>query len=184
MRLVEFLKILLQAHGETLQRLAALLGEDALVVILEDLPEDPRAVTPLSRRIQSAFLPPQDPSKPKERDMERTLVPLTNPYQELEGAVREMKLPAVLEFYIWTFPLYRTYIEGPLNLNSRLPCPPNERVLEVVEDAMQESRNWVRRLPVPPHLGLRVDQASKTPWLKFRSEVLKNLGSRPMQVLS
>jgi len=184
MRLVEFLKYLLAAHGEALRRLAALLGEDALIAVLEELPEDPRAIAPLSRRLASAFLPPMIPFKPKEPGMERTLVPLANPYQELEGAVREMKLPAVLEFYIWAFPLYRSYIESGLDLNSRLPSPVSESVMEVVEDAIQESRNWVRRMPIPPHLGLRVDQAAKTPWLKFRSDVLKNLGSRPMQALS
>ena len=184
MRLVEFLKFLLAAHGDALKRLAALLGEDVLVSILEELPEDPRAIAPLSRRISSAFYPPMDTSKPKEPGMERTLVPLSNPYQELEGAVRDLKMPAVLEFYIWAFPLYRSYIQSSLDLNARLPSPANEREMEVVEDAIQEARTWIRRLPIPPQLGLRVDQASKTAWLKFRSDVLKSLGSRPMQVLT
>ena len=184
MRLVEFLIYLLAAQGETLKRLAALLGEDVLVALLEELPEDPRAVAPLSRRTQASFLLPMVPGKPKDPEMDRTLVPLVNPYQELEGAVREMRLPAVLEFYLWGFPLYRAYIESSMDLNSRLPSPANERAIDVVEEAVQEARNWQRRLPVPPQLGFRVDQATKTPWLKFRSDVLKHLGSRPMQVLA
>lgn len=184
MRLVDFLIHLLKAHAETLQHLAALLGEDQLVAILEELPQDPRSLQGLPAERIAAFLPPLIQPRPPKTQREITLIPTPNPYQELEGAVRGiMRRPGVLEFYLWSYPSYRAYIESKLDLNSRLPEVSHSEALKIVEEAVSDAKLWIRRLPVPAPMALRAEVASRNPWLKFRADVLKLLGGRALEAV-
>lgn len=111
MRLADFLIALLEAHAETLKRLAALFGEDNLVQLLE-MAGDDKAARPPEYEVHAQIFELPSPSRPQ-----------TDPYTAIEGAVRELDLPAVLLFHLWTYPHYRAYIESPLDLDSRLPGP-------------------------------------------------------------
>jgi hypothetical protein len=175
MRLVEFLIQLLEAQAETLKRLAALLGEENLVLLLEMAGDEESgkengepATAPQHEIPIPLFGPPQPPFASRD------------PYTELEGAVREMDLPATLNFHLWAYPPYRAFIESPLDLNSRLPGPGGEAGAALVEEAMAQAEAWVRRLPISPLVYEQASRAAHVPWIKFRAAVLKRVGRRPL----
>ncbi|MDR3608258.1 MAG: hypothetical protein P4M08_12885 [Oligoflexia bacterium] len=165
MRLVEFLILVLGSHSETLMRLAALFEEENLVELLEmagDIEQPPIRVP------AEYFENPWPHSTP------------SDPYMELEGAVRDMKLPAVLQFHLWAYPYYRAFIESPLDLNARLPAPGGDAGVALAEDAIAQAEAWVRRLPMNPQVMDQACRAAQVPWLRFRVAVLKRVGRRPL----
>ena len=165
MKLVDFLIQLLEAHAQTLQRLAALFGEPGLLQLLEEAGELPD-LPPIETLKPEYFQPPHPGEYPA--------------YAQLEGAVREVKLPAVLEFHLWAYPHYRAFIESSIDLNSRIQGAGGDAGQALVDEAVARAQNWVQRLPMPPGLGLQAERAAHIPWLKFRSNVLKRIGRRPM----
>lgn len=167
MRLVEFLILLLTAHAETLRRLAALLGEERFLHILEDAGDLP------SPDVETQ-------AKPTSFDRPCPMASASSAYQELEGAVREMHLPEPLEFHLWAYPHYRAFIESPIDLNSRIPGSSSDAGLALVEEAVAQAAAWVQRLPLPPQIGHQVERAAQVPWLRFRTTVLNRIGKRPM----
>jgi hypothetical protein len=170
MRLVDFLILLLEGHAETLKRLAALFEEENLVTLLEMAGESERPAIEIPIEL---FEKPWDSGGPHSA--------LSNdPYMELEGAVREMNLPAVLQFHLWAYPYYRAFIESPLELNCRIPGPGGDSGAALVEEALAQAQAWVRSLPMNPLVLDQASQAAHVPWLKFRSSVLKRVGKRPM----
>jgi hypothetical protein len=181
MRLVEFLSLLLITHGESLKRLAALLGEDELVAILESQPEDTLSGEPvLSHEVLGWFQPPdQTPWSQTERRNPAQ----RSPYQELEWSVKDQNIPMVLQFYIWAYPPYRKWIERNIDLNVRFPNPVTPAVMKVIDEVIEDARIWVKKLPIAPDMAVRAATTAKNPWLKFRADVLKAMGHRPLQAL-
>jgi hypothetical protein len=171
MRLVEYLIHLLEAHAQTLQRLAALLGESTLVEILESTGEEMEQNTAVGGASEAAAIA---------RWFEDALPSGYSPYIEIEGAVREFNLPAMLEFHLWAYPHYRSFVEGPLDLNSRIQGPGGDAGLALVDEAVAQAQAWVRALHLPPALGLQAERAAHMPWLRFRTNVLKRIGKRPI----
>lgn len=169
MRLAEFLARLLEAHAETLHQLSALVGEERLVELIEDGEEADLG--------QSAKALEQIPFEPPAADASSRW---TNPYQELEGAVMELKLPPVLEFYVWAYPLYRVLIESNHDLNSKIPGPGGDAGVKLVDLALSEAENWLLHLPLPSPLRPHAQRVATIPWLKFRAEVLRRIGKRPL----
>jgi hypothetical protein len=167
MRLVDFLILLLGAHAETLKRLAALVQEENLIELLEMAGEQERAPIPIAVEL---FEKPWQSSYSQAGD----------PYLELEGAVREMDLHAVLQFHLWAYPHYRAFIESPLELNCRLPGPGGDAGVALVENSVAESVIWVKSLPMSPLVMDQALRVAHVPWLKFRSTVLKRVGKRPL----
>ncbi|MGZ3688923.1 MAG: hypothetical protein ACXVBW_11515, partial [Bdellovibrionota bacterium] len=104
----------------------------------------------------------------------------TSAYAQLESAVHEFKLPAVLEFHLWAYPHYRAFIESPLDLNSRILGPGNDAGLALVDEAVAQAEAWVKKLPLPPEASAHASRAAHVPWLRFRTTVLKRIGKRPM----
>jgi hypothetical protein len=170
MRLVDFLIHLLRTQSQTLQRLAALFGEEALLEILENAGEI------LEEKLQSPSIPPRwfQPPSPGEK---------SSAYQELEGSVHELNLSAVLEFHLWAYPFYRTLIESSYDLNSKIRNEGNNAGEELVELAVSQAQTWVKLLPLRPEVSRRAERAAAIPWLRFRSEVLKKIGVRPIASL-
>ena len=170
MRLVEFLILLLEAHAETLKRLAALFGEENLVHLLELAGEE--EVTedepPEEIPIDLTLFESPAPASP------------SAPYTELEGAVRELNLPAVLEFHLWAYPIYRSFIESPLDLNARIPGPGGDAGIRLVDQAIAEAEVWVKRLPMADLVRNQAERAAHVPWLRFRTTTLRRIGKRPM----
>ncbi|OFZ83668.1 MAG: hypothetical protein A2603_16590 [Bdellovibrionales bacterium RIFOXYD1_FULL_55_31] len=166
-RLVDFLICLLEAHAQTLQRLAALYGEDVLFEILEQAGDSPQARSQIDSSLFS-------------QTSVRGVGVSGSAYAELESAVHGFKLPAVLEFHLWAYPHYRAFVESPIDLNSRIPGPGTDTASVLVEEAVAQAKRWVKQLPIPPELGQQTERAAEIPWLRFRTTVLKRVGRRPM----
>jgi hypothetical protein len=170
MRLVEYLTHLLEAHAQTLQRLAALFGEATLIEILETSGEAQ----------ENAPTPPVKLFEPNPAWFENALPGGYSPYLEIEGAVHDFNLPAMLGFHLWAYPHYRSFVESPLDLNSRIQGPGGEAGVALVDEAVLQAQAWVRALHIPPALGLQAERAAHMPWLRFRTNVLKRIGKRPI----
>lgn len=167
MRLVDLLILLLEAHAQTLHRLAALLGEEILVQMLEES-SDAIAARMAAPKFRADWF---EIAQGSDRD---------SPYAELEGAVAEHKLPATLEPYLWAYPHYRTFIESGLELDCRIPGPGGDTGILLVDEAVDQAEAWLGLLPIPPELALQAQRAAHMPWLRFRTQALKRIGKRPM----
>jgi hypothetical protein len=174
MRLVDFLIAVLGAHAQTLTRLAAFFGEDVFTEMLEESGETIDQALPPSKFAKAThadgviWLDSPHPSSN------------ANAYRELEGAVREFSLPEVLNFHLWAYPHYRAFIESALDLNSRIKSDANsESATQLIEEAVQQASAWVRALPIPPAAAPAAERAAQMPWIRFRTELLKQLGKRP-----
>ncbi len=186
MRLAEFLSQILATHGEVLLRLAALLGEEELLELLEKAEElhptdtahdadDPQGLKEFAR--WETWL--------KERLVASPGESAPQAMAEIQSTVSSLDLPEVLEFYVWAYPAYRAYVETSLGLALRIPKQgptgaPSESGLQLTEDAVARAKSWFRRLPLPPQIAATAERAAEVPWLRFRSEVLKRVGRRPL----
>lgn len=178
MRLVEFLILLLEAHAQSLQQLAAFLGEEELLQILEDYGDRFNEIT--QGQIQSRAL-----EFVEKLSLEEPLPDASSStYQELEGSVHEFQLPAVLEFHLWTYPFYRALIESSHDLNARIPrssaFQSNSIGSHLVDEAMAQASAWIRHIPFPPQICQHAEKAASDPWLRFRTNALKRIGKRPL----
>jgi hypothetical protein len=176
MRLVEFLTYLLEAQAETLKRLAAFFGEDVFLEMLENS-GDEISVPSLDRKLI-----------PFESLPDRPYPGSNSPYIELEGAVREFGLPSVLEFHLWAYPYYRAFIESDLDLNSTLATTHGgfgglatvDSSTQMIDEAISQAKEWVKKLHIPPSVSVQAEAAAQLPWIRFRTQVLKRVGKRPM----
>ena len=159
MKLVQFLILVLEAHAQSLQRLAAFFGEEVLFELLEMQEDEPRRI-PVNREYFKSSV---------EKNISGQA------YGELESAVRGMKLHPVLEFHVWAYPFYRSYIESDIDLNSITSTGTN-----LVDEAVEEAKNWIKHLPLPPSFAAQAERAAEIPWVKFRAHALKKIGKRPL----
>lgn len=164
MRLVELLTLILEAHAATLQRLAALLSEEVLFELLEQAGDEDNLNRYQPKPLSLQLIQPSWSSQP-------------SAYAELEAAVTALKLPPQLEFYLWGYPTYRTFIEDSLDLNSTI----DPTSLDFVEETIGQARSWIHSLPLPPDLGRKAEFIAEVPWRKFRTTVLKAIGRRPLE---
>jgi hypothetical protein len=68
-------------------------------------------------------------------------------------------------------------------LNSKIRNEGNNAGEELVELAVSQAQTWVKLLPLRPEVSRRAERAAAIPWLRFRSEVLKKIGVRPIASL-
>jgi hypothetical protein len=165
-RLVDFLIRLLEAQAQTLQRLAALFGEDILLEMLErgaELDEE-QGTSPIE--IKPAWFQAAGAAKS------------SAPYAELEGAVRDFKLSPVLQFHVWAYPAYRCFIESDVELGARVTNPQ-----AIVDAALGGQKHWLAMLPIATEFRAQAERAAEVPWIRFRTHVLKDLGQRPIGVV-
>lgn len=173
MRLVDFLILLLSAQADTLKRLGAFFGEENLVEMLEDIGETIEGALPPTQWAGKAgasviWIDPQSSYSN------------ANAYAELEGAVRELDLPEVLEFHLWAYPHYRKFIESAMDLSARMAPGGGEAGPSLIEEACNQAEAWSRALPIPPSVAAAAHKAAQIPWLRFRTEALKKMGRRPL----
>lgn len=184
MKFSDFLILLLQAQAQALLRLAALFGEDALIEMLEISGEREREG---EFRADPAWVraPKKAPAHKTPADSKEKGEPPRSPYRVLEGAVRELGLPSVLEFHLWAYPFYRSLIEADLSLDAELagPTAAEPSRIPIIEAAIAQSEKWVHGLPIPPALSGRAEQAVRTPWMRFRTEAFRRMGHRPIGVV-
>ncbi len=163
MRLVDFLILLLEAHGETLKRLAAFFGEERFFDMLENSDAGARPVLSANTL---AFTSSGIANSSR------------SPYLELEGAVRESGLPEILEFHLWAYPYYRAFIESGVDLAA--PLKDGNSGTALIEEAVTAAKEWIRLVPIPPVLSAQAETAASVPWIRFRSSAFKKMGLRPM----
>ncbi|NDD91763.1 hypothetical protein EBZ37_06735, partial [bacterium] len=108
MKLAEFLAEILQAHGQVLLRLAALLGEEELLELLEQVEEIDRSGENAWEHQTRARLV----SSPGDTAQDGLAI--------IQSSVLEMNLPSFLEFYVWAYPHYRAFIESGIDLSYRI----------------------------------------------------------------
>jgi hypothetical protein len=168
MRLVEFLIHLLEAQAQTLHRLAALFGDEILLHMLEESGD----------RIQEETAPARFQATWFEASKEQ--YGFSSPYAQLEGSVHDFKLPSPLEFHLWAYPHYRAFIESGIELDSRIPGPGGDAGMQLVDEAVAQAEEWVKKLPIAPEFRLQAQTAAHVPWLRFRTNVLKRIGKRPL----
>ena len=175
MLIYEFLTHLLQTHAQVLNRLAALFGEERLIELLENTPEPHPDLPVTATRLSPAeWLETTSDGKLKvlEGDVDA--------YTALEGAVQELGLSAPLEFHLWAYPHYRAFIEGDFPLEAKLIGRGGDSGYILAEDCLTQARDWIRTLPIPSPLAPRAETAAEVPWLRFRAELLKRIGKRPL----
>ncbi|MBL7716162.1 MAG: hypothetical protein JNL01_11925 [Bdellovibrionales bacterium] len=174
MRLVDFLIHVMVAHAQTLQRLAALFGEEALIELLEKAGDrQPESDPNLVLKWKDFFEEKVDPGP--------------SAYAEIENAVRDINLPAVFEFHLWSYPYYRAFIEGPIDLQARIirssqlgGNPLHDRSMKLIEDATDAASQWIRSLELPSDLSKQAESVAQIPWLKFRADSLRRMGLRTL----
>lgn len=173
MRLVDFLILLLGAHSEALKRLAAFFGEERFIDMLEDSGDTIDKSLPIRKFTDKAgaALIWIDMNSPRTN---------ANAYVELEGAVRELSLPEVLEFHLWAYPHYRAFIESSVDLNARMAPGGGSSGAALIEEACIQAEAWAHALPIPPAVAGAAHKAALVPWLRFRAEALKKMGRRPL----
>jgi hypothetical protein len=170
-RFVDFAIQVLQTQAETLKRLAAFFGEDTLFEMLEIAGDQETIQDQHSFEFKTEWFEAPDKNLKSSE---------TNAYSELESSVNDLKLPAVLEFHLWAYPFYRSIIEGPVALKSKIPASSQPITDLLVNEALYQAKLWVKQLPIRPEHSAQAERAALTPWLRFRSDVLKKLGKRPV----
>lgn len=166
MKLVQFLIHLLTTQAETLQRLAAFFGEEELLQMLEAAGESELLDETSPPLISNWFIPPKGTDS-------------TSVYSQLEYCVRDTQLPAVLQFHLWAYPFYRSFIESALDLKSTIKDTDGNPE-SLVNEAVSQAQIWIKCLPIHPELSTQAERIALVPWLRFRSEVLKKIGKRPI----
>lgn len=174
MRLVDLLIYLLEAQGQTLQRLAAFFGEEALLEILEQAGDASPEMETNEGDISLQILFPEGQSAHSSQ---------SSAYAALESAVHELKLPAVFEFHLWAFPPYRQIIESPVDLQAILSPGASEQAVRLLDQVIRKSENWIKKLNIPPSVAPQAERAAQVPWIRFRSQVMKRIGLRPLAKL-
>ncbi len=167
MRLVDLLVRILEAHAQTLNRLAALFDEDILVYMLEESGDE------LIEKVV-----------PYSVDSSRFEVGrrhgFSSPHAELSGAVTDFHLSARLEFYLWAYPFYRNLVESEVDLDALIPLHHESLGQELVDEASQQAARWIKLLPIADEFRPRAEQVSHVAWLRFRTEALKKIGKRSL----
>ena len=168
-RLVDFLIAVLRTHGETLNRLAALFGEEIVLDMLENAPEG-------------------GPSEEQQRSWEKLLtlfapLPTNGPvwdadaaYRRLESEVHSQKMAEFLEFHVWAYPFYRVFAESALDL--RAPVLHSEAAAQLTEAAVLAAKEWRAKLPIADEYRTRAESAASLPWIRFRTELMDRFGTR------
>ncbi len=181
MRVSDFLIEILSAHAQTLTRLAALLGEESLMEVLEKSGEQPTVpaadLSPLLDLLEKSLEPP-----PPKITLHRS----GSTYLKIKSSVDGMNLPEILEFYVWSYLPYRLIIESPVDLDRKFATssePQTAFAPTLLSQVMICANHWVRNLPLPPDLSKQAEQAARIPWLKFRMDLLRALGKPAFETL-
>lgn len=176
LKFIDLILAVLKSHGESLRELSHVLGEEETAAILE-LAGDAMPESPMRDLIRELPLKPAPSTAPADRLLKST------PYLQIETAVREMRLPATLEFYVWTYPHYRALIESSVDLDAKFSSVPDRAQVNLIEEFVRQARAWVRILPMPPTEALKAEKAVESCWIRFRANVLPRLGAKAMRAV-
>lgn len=156
--LANFLSFVLARHADGLKLLAESLSEDLLVEIIERRFEDE------TYKGMSPLLAAGVWEDPEESHADVV-------YEEIQTTVEKSKLPQSLEFYLWTYPYYRTWIEDQFLLDSFLK---KEEYLEpLLDEARLEWIRWLEYLGLPSAQTKSLKEVMNTRWQSEQKKSLK-----------
>jgi len=168
---VDFLVLLLQTHGRLLCDLREQFGADLLVRVLANYKTQELPLQ--SSKLWELFpLKPRSPHSPF-------------PFEALERPVRDLGLADDLEFFVWAYPYYRTFVESNVDLNETLPFQDQQVVAALVDEATRMSVSWIESMPIPTGAPAdsreKVVAVSRQQWLRFRTDLFRKNGQSPFQ---
>ena len=169
MRIVDFLILTLRTHGGLLSDLSSLVGAPALNRILA-------AYDPAQLALQQSKLFEHFPLKPRSASA-------GFPFEELEAAVGALKLSEQLEHYVWAYPYYRTFIEGNVDIQERLPLANTKVLTDLAEEAGAQALSWINGLPLLAEERSKAEELSRNRWVRFRAELFKGTGKNPLRTV-
>ena len=173
-RFVDLLIFILQTHAETLKRLAAFFGEEEFLEVLENSQELPQSVSKNGEFILKTEWFEEGTEGNSGRNG-------SSAYFELEDSVRELNLPAPLEFHLWAYPFYRTLIESGVELDSVISKAQSPSPLDqLIAGATEQAQEWVRTLSISPGVFPQAESAALNPWVRFRTRVLNKAGRKAL----
>jgi len=163
MCLVDFLILLLQAHAEGLKDLSNLIGEEKFLNALSITQHEPHFTAAPSLRLLENNTVLRNPDR--------------RPLQKIETAVKEMDLPKSLENYLWEYPHYRAFVESSIDLETRIESPnQKDSIGALVDEATITSQAWLNKLRIPPETLEQAEGLTRVHWIKFRTDILKQIG--------
>lgn len=169
-RWVDFLVLVLGAHGAVLQKLSESMGEDVLVEIFENIETFSE---PESKSLQSGFWENGSGQTPQ------ALLRGENPYEWIEINVRKFSLPPRLEFYLWSYPYYRTLIESSCPLYFPLASHPDVSK-DLINEALAAYELWIKDLCLPEKVEILVSRLGAPVWKEFETLILRPLTLRSL----
>lgn len=181
-RVVDFLILMLKTQGEAMKRLSDLFSEDILAAAverredrIESLREsgkaDPNAIP---FRFVETWISDSCPSGGIGSEH----------YGELEATIRAAQFSERVEFYLWSYPHYRDYIESSIDLGARLVDPSSGAAFEpvpMIEDAVERGLEWLGSLEIAEPFATQVQKHVAPVWTAFRAEALRRLGRNPLR---
>lgn len=181
---VDFLILMLTTQGEAMKRLSDLFSEDILAEAverresrIEALNEagktDPNA-TPF--RFEESWISDSCPEGGAGSEH----------YGELEASVRAARFSERIEFYLWSYPHYRSYIESSIDLGAKLVLPKgsNAEPIPMIEDAVERGLEWLRSLEIAEPFASQVQKHVAPVWTSFRAEALRRFGRNRLKLLT
>jgi len=176
MYLFEYLIHLLRTHAEVLSTFPGLYGMKPTLALLEKSAENASEIDePVPEVLRS--------SRENVWVLNSVLTD-ADAYGDIQSAVERFTIAPELEFYLWTYPLYRAIVESdtPLCLELKRESQ-KQTVLALIEEAKQEALNWYESLPLPPDYRVPFAQIFESPYAKLRSTLLKTIGEAPLKSL-
>lgn len=188
-RVVDFLILMLKTQGEAMKRLSDLFSEDILV----------EAIERREARLEAAGLL-EEPSEFKIGDdwiFDSCPEGGTGAecYGELEAEIRGVRFAERVEFYLWSYPHYRGYIESSIDLAAKISDPASQASasekaisetsgpvpVPMIEEAVEKGLEWLDSLQISEPFATQMKKHVAPVWTSFRSEALKRLGRNPLK---
>lgn len=171
--------LILRAQGLFLHQMAEYLGPEVASQILEEAgestdPDQPHIHVPGLPTLRS-ILSTQAPPDFEPGDHGAV-------YLNIESTVRELNLPAMMEFYLWSYPAYRVLAEGSWPLPTPLHTWSRDLLQSVVEEIIQDHAEWLKSLHLPHKPLGTLSQAADPHWRAFRAQAFKDLGFSPLSL--
>ncbi len=174
-QLSTYLKLLLECQGESLVLLAGILGEERTLRVLEDRDDenDPTELGPeLFALIEKAAADYEPPILGED----------TNPLDDLERAADKIYRFPHFQFYIWSYPGYRKWVESEFGLDEGLK-PTDDMIERLADDGLTEFHAWYRSLKIPAAIEDSCLQVISRPWKKLKHDLFRSTGLSPFRVV-
>jgi hypothetical protein len=167
MKLYEFLLLVLKNQADFYHDLEATYGPDITVSILERASEKAEAAPDTYDTQMGNGFWTLDPNSKLDQ---------TDAYTELQDTIEKMKMPKAIEFYLWSYPYYRTFIESGLPLQGQFKMSKESDVHSLYEEAISKSRFFFESVGFQGEYLKRAEVTLDSSLKKFKVSLLKTAG--------